>query len=224
MRLIDCFIEIIAYTSDFLKTAADENPEASAVEQDYALLFKRSEDKMKEGRFEFDAWDSARFALCAWIDEMIMCSSWEGQSVWVHRQLQRIYYNSTNAGEEFFKRLEELDPGAKDIREVYAYCIALGFKGRYFRKEDDPYLHNIQKKNMSCIRGDEVLCAEGDESKTLFPGAYKTLQEGGGVAPRRPGIFTAFTVTFLIWPPVLFAILFFIYNDMLKRIVSNFFG
>jgi type VI secretion system protein ImpK len=118
MRLIDCFVEIVAYTSDFLKTAVDENPDASAVEQDYALLFKRSEDKMKEGKFEYEAWDSARFALCAWVDEMIMCSSWEGHSAWGHRQLQRIYYSSTNAGEEFFERLEELDPETKDIREV----------------------------------------------------------------------------------------------------------
>ncbi|MBN2254537.1 MAG: DotU family type IV/VI secretion system protein [Deltaproteobacteria bacterium] len=224
MRLIDCFIEIIAYTADFLKTAVEENPDASAVEQDYAILFKRSEDKMKEGKFECEAWDSARFALCAWIDEMVMCSSWEGQSAWVHRQLQRMYYGSTNAGEEFFERLEELAPEAKDIREVYAYCLALGFKGRYFRKEDEPYLYNIQKKNLSCVRDDELLGTEGDGAKTLFPGAYKTLQEGGGAAPRRPGIFTAFTVTFLICPPVLFAILFFIYNEMLRRIVSDFFG
>lgn len=224
MRLIDCFIEIITHTSCFLKTVVDDQPEASAVDHEYTLLFQRAEDLMKKGKFDRESWDSARFAVCAWVDEMILCSSWEGRSAWLHNQLQRVYYKSTNAGEEFFERLDQLEPDAKDIREVYAYCLALWFKGRYFRKEDEPLLENIREKNLKYIREDTLLDVTKEDAARLFPGAYRTLQEGGGSRSRKTGIFSPFVVTFLIWPPVLFAILFIVYNDILKRIVVDFFG
>ncbi len=224
MRLIDCFIEIITYASCFLKTAVDEQPETSVVDHTYAALFERAEDKMKKGKFDHEAWDSARFAVCAWVDEIILCSSWEGRSTWLHNQLQRVYYKSTNAGEEFFERLDRLEPEARDVREIYAYCLALGFKGRYFRKEDEPLLENIRNKNLKYIRDDSVLDMTREGAANLFPGGYKTLLESSGPRPRKAGIFSAFVVTFLILPPVLFGILFVVYNDILKKIVADFFG
>lgn len=224
MRLIDCFIEIITYTSIFLKTAVDDRAEASEMAHEYAVLFNRAEDAMKKGKFSSEAWDNARFAVCTWVDEMILCSSWEGRSEWLNNQLQRIYYKSTNGGEEFFERLNQLEPGVRDVREVYAYCLALGFKGRYFRREDEPILGNIQDKNLKCIREERLFDAKNDDAATLFPGAYKTLQEISGSGHRRAGALSAFTVIFLIWPPALFVILFIVYNDILKRIVADFFG
>lgn len=223
MRLLDCFIEIIAYTSDFIQTAAEKQPPFEQVKNAYTVLFRRSENLMNKGQYPPEDRDSARFAVCAWVDESIICSSWEGKSLWLHEQLQRVFYKSTNAGEAFFDRLRELDPDAREVREVFACCLALGFKGRYFRWEDELQLENIRSANMQYVLNERLLEQSKKDNTNLFPGAYKVPSEGDtGHKLKSP--FSLFTLTFLLWPPVLFGVLYFLYQDILRRLIAGFFG
>jgi type VI secretion system protein ImpK len=223
MRLIDCFIEIITYTSSFLQRVEREQPQSEKIKSDYTALFNQAEKYLKKGDFSPEEWDMARFAVCAWVDESILCSSWEGKGSWEHKQLQRVYYGATNAGEEFFDRLSELDPEAKGVREVYAYCLALGFKGRYFRKEDEYRLDNIKTSNLKYVLDEGLLDKSLQGTENLFPGAYKAASDDGRAHKFRSP-FSLFTLVFLIWPPILFGILFLLYRDILQKFVVNFFG
>ncbi|MEA1936207.1 MAG: DotU family type IV/VI secretion system protein [Thermodesulfobacteriota bacterium] len=222
MRLIDCFIEVITYTSHFLQTVEQEQPQFEKIKNDYAVLFNQAGEYLKKGDFSPEEWDMARFAVCAWVDESVLCSSWEGKASWEHEQLQRIYYGATNAGEEFFDRLRELDPDAKGVREVYAYCLALSFKGRYFRKEDEFQLENIKSSNLKYVSAEGLLDKSLQGTVNLFPGAYKAASDDKAHKLRSP--FSLFTLIFLISPPILFGILFFLYRDILQKFVTNFFG
>ncbi len=77
---------------------------------------------------------SARFALTAFIDEAINRSDWRGKTSWAQNPLSLEYFNTNNAGVEFFTNLDALRqrPDAKtDLLEVYYTCLALGFEGKY---------------------------------------------------------------------------------------------
>jgi len=77
---------------------------------------------------------AARFALTAFLDEAIARSDWQGRAAWAQNPLSLEYFSTSNAGVEFFDKLEELRlrPHAHaDLLEVYYTCLVLGFEGKY---------------------------------------------------------------------------------------------
>ncbi len=80
----------------------------------------------------------ACFAALAWGDEVLLKhTAWEHHSRWNATPLQLEYFQTRNAGEEVFERLERLRPDQKDVREVYYLALGLGFTGRYFLGLED---------------------------------------------------------------------------------------
>lgn len=91
-----------------------------------------------------DAFDSAWFALCAWLDEAL-----PGPKPYVRR-----YFAEVNPGREFFTQLDRLldengldnlDAERLGVLEVYAACLELGFRGTYAQTEDRPSLDVYRK-------------------------------------------------------------------------------
>jgi len=77
---------------------------------------------------------SARFALTAFIDEAIARSDWQAKSQWATNPLALEFFQTNNAGDEFFDKLDELRrrPDVKTgLLEVYFTCLTLGFQGKY---------------------------------------------------------------------------------------------
>jgi len=78
--------------------------------------------------------EQAKFALIAFTDELIITSDWQEKDNWIANPLQMETYGRFDAGEEFFKKLMELqlDPLKNSaVIEVYYVCLGLGFKGKY---------------------------------------------------------------------------------------------
>jgi type VI secretion system protein ImpK len=103
-------------------------------------LFDDLERKAKRAHIETERVHDAKFALVAFIDEVIAASEWEQKDLWLANPLQLELFNRNDAGEEFFARLDQLRkrPQANaDILEVYYLCMALGFKGKYAFQETD---------------------------------------------------------------------------------------
>jgi type IV/VI secretion system ImpK/VasF family protein len=74
----------------------------------------------------------------AWADETILKhSTWKHHHEWNALPLQLEYFQTRNAGEEFFERLERLRAEQKAVREVYYICLGLGFSGQYFLGMED---------------------------------------------------------------------------------------
>ena len=113
-------------------------------------------------------WREGLFAVCALIDEMILCSAWPGRDKWQLNQLQHHFFNTTNAGTEFFDRLKALTPDEDGVREVYGWCLAMGFKGAYFRPEDARELESITGANLD-LSGRRLL---EEDIPHMFPDAY----------------------------------------------------
>lgn len=107
MRLVDCFIEPAAYILDVVRSPAIFPDYASVRAKTEALL---DASAAMAGTIGISAQDyrDGRFALCAWMDEAVLGSAWPGRDQWLHQPLQRAIFDTVNAGEEFFLRLDRL--------------------------------------------------------------------------------------------------------------------
>ena len=134
--------------------------------------------------------------------------------VWVKHQLQRKYFNTTNAGEEFFQKMAGLPEDETELRGVYAYCLSLGFSGKYFREEDVHRINEIKQHNLRLLTDE----GEIDYPEQLFPDAYAKT----GVHRKwhnRPGVLSV--ILFILFP-VIFLALYFTYDSMLAEILNQY--
>jgi len=75
-----------------------------------------------------------RYALCAFVDEAVMTTTWGSSSVWRERSLLSYHHNETWGGEKFFTVLVrmQMDPAKyRDVLEFKYLCLCLGFQGKY---------------------------------------------------------------------------------------------
>ena len=216
MRLTDCFMELVAYVAYFLRTAATKQPPFDQVKVDIQRLMSESEDRFRQGSFSQEDYDLARYAICAWVDEAILSSLWNEKSRWQGEQLQRLYYQTTDAGEIFFERLNTIGPHQRDVREVYYLCLAMGFMGRYCHEGDDYLLGQVKTSNLKLLTGSSVGLPSLDRTE-LFPEGYPV--DAGDVVPQgRKVRFSGFTLLCLGAPIGLFVVLFIIYHFILSNV------
>ncbi|MDH5387812.1 MAG: DotU family type IV/VI secretion system protein [Gammaproteobacteria bacterium] len=185
MRIVDCFTDAILYAR---KLARGDIQVASADEARTNLmsLLDKSKTMSEEYAISSEMLEQAKFPVVAFVDELFLCSNWAYKSEWKTNTLQRLCFNTTSAGSAFYDRLNELNKFGpdRDIREIYALCLGLGFRGKYFRGEDRQRYEEIKAFNLSVILPDE---SEQDiDSATLFPFAYRghSLDKSSGYQPR----------------------------------------
>jgi type VI secretion system protein ImpK len=220
MHLTDCFMELVAYVVYFQKTVAVKQPSYEQVKADVLRLLTKSEDCLKKGLVQQDDYDQARFMICAWVDESILSSSWNQKGQWMKEQLQRLYYNTTEAGELVFDRLNTLGLHQKDVREVFYLCIALGFKGRFVKQGDEFLLDQLKSQNLKLLLGSSMGIPSLERSE-LFPEAYP--KDTLDISPQKKKFrFSPATILGLAGPIVLFGLLFMIYYFSLNGIGENF--
>jgi len=97
-------------------------------------MFERFESNARKFGIDKEKTRLAKFALVAFLDETIISSSWLQKEAWLSEPLQIRLFETFNAGEEFFKFLNELNQRTsanKEVLEVYYLCLSLGFKGKY---------------------------------------------------------------------------------------------
>lgn len=78
------------------------------------------------------AWQLARYALVAWIDEVLLDADWSGREWWNNNVLEVELFRTRDCSEVFFLRAEEARglPDT-DALEVFYDCVVLGFRGMY---------------------------------------------------------------------------------------------
>ncbi len=220
MHLSDCFMETMAYVTYLLKTVESRQPAYEDVKSNIRRLLVESEAHLALGAFTRDDYDQARFAICAWVDEAILSSAWNQKSFWLKDQLQRLHYNTTAAGEEFFDRLTAIGLHQREVREVFYLCLALGFTGKYCHKNDEYQLEQIKTSNLKLLLGSSV-GLPSLERTDLFPEAYPNNTSEIGKQKVRVGSRVVSAIC-LAGPVLLFGILYGIYRFTLGGISENF--
>jgi type VI secretion system protein ImpK len=219
MRLTDCFAELIAYVAYFLKTVNTRQPDFDQVKADIQRLIAESQEALNEGSFSREDYDQARFAVFAWIDEAILSSSWDQKHRWQGEQLQRFYYQTTDAGEIFFDRLNAIGTHQRDVREVYYLCLAMGFMGRFCHEGDEYLLEQVKTSNLKLLTG-STMGVPSLEKDDLFPSAYPSESADLSSAEGK-GRFSTFTLLCMGIPVVFYLFLFMIYLFILGNIGEN---
>jgi type VI secretion system protein ImpK len=220
MHLSDCFMEVVAYVTYFLKSVETKQPPYDQVKTDIRRLLMESEGCVSRGLAPREDFDQARFAVCAWVDEAILSSSWHHKNLWLKDELQRFYYNTTDAGEEFFERLNAIGLHQRDVREVYYLCLAIGFTGRYCHPGDEYQLEQIKTSNLKLLLGSSV-GLPSLERADLFPEAYPSGSTDMGPQKFKAGS-RLVSIVCLATPILLFCLLYIIYLFTLSGISENF--
>jgi type VI secretion system protein ImpK len=81
---------------------------------------------------------SARYTLCACLDEAVLSTPWGNQSEWAQHPLLVQLHREAWGGEKFFDMLERIshDPGRYiDLMELQYLGLAFGFSGKYQMQE-----------------------------------------------------------------------------------------
>ena len=219
MRIVDCFMELLAYVAYFQKTVNARQPAFDQVQADIDRLASQADTYLQSKGMPKEDGDHARFAIFAWIDEVILSSAWNQKEQWQGQQLQRTHFQTTDAGELFFERLNTLGPHQNNVREVYYLCLAMGFSGRYIHEDDDFLLEQLKTSNLKVLTGSSVGLPALDQGE-LFAEAYprQPLQ----LKPQqRERSLSPIILLGIGSPVVLYVVLFLIYRFILNNIGEN---
>lgn len=219
MRIVDCFMELMAYVAYFLKTVKTKQPAFEQVKSGIDGLINQADSCLQQKNLSPEDIDHARYAVFAWIDEVILNSSWDNKEQWMRHLLQRRHYQTTDAGEIFFERLNSLGPHQGHVREVYYLCLSLGFTGRYIHEGDDFLLEQLKTSNLKILLGSSIGLPSLDKGK-LFPDAYQKADVSSDTLPVKKRI-SPITLMGIVSPVIIFGVLFIIYRFILSNIGEN---
>lgn len=171
MRLSDFFMPLMAYAQSF-ETATAGSPEDVAASID-GLIERASAQALNAG-LDVQLFHQGLFPIAAWVDERISRRKiWASPMAWQPYLLQRRYFKTAVAGQEFFERLEALTADEAPVREIYLLCLCMGFVGRYSAAADSAELSQLRLDQYRLVLEAIGASAEGAELR-LFPMAYRT--------------------------------------------------
>jgi len=220
-RLIDAFTDVLAYASTKrVPTVGDKTP-YDTVRQEIDLRLKQSESFRARGLCSEADYNAARYAVCAWIDETILASAWEWRAQWRADLLQRRFYQSTDAGQRFFTQLDAIPVEKTQLREVFYFCMALGFQGRYCMPEDGPARDALKQRHLKILfdNAADTPSVHTLEKDMLFPAAYPE-ENSKQLLPRHVRRFST-PWLFIVGPLTTVCMLFAIYRFTLYSVGEN---
>lgn len=99
---------------------------------------------------------SAKYVLCAFIDETILNADWAKDSQWSRHSLLSHFFNETWGGETVFKMrqfcVENLTDYIQLLEMIYVF-LCLGFRGKYaIQQEGEIQLERIKRETYQIIR------------------------------------------------------------------------
>jgi type VI secretion system protein ImpK len=109
-------------------------PEVSSLRRHAMEEIRRFEDRARSAGIQNETILTARYAICAALDEAVLSTPWGAQSEWTQQSLLVALHRETWGGEKFFDVLDRVSSDAKhhvDLMEVQYLCLALGFAGKY---------------------------------------------------------------------------------------------
>jgi type VI secretion system protein ImpK len=212
-------MQLIVHIVMLRDSVATRQPDYQQVKTDVLHLVSQSEELCRQWEFNHDDFDQARFMVCAWTDEVLLGSTWHHKQLWQREQLQRHFYNTTDAGVEAFERLKNLALQKRDVREVYYLCLSLGFRGQFIRQGDELLLEQLTTSNLKILLGDPA-AIPSLHAVQLFPQAIPV--QAAEVPKKQAFAPSPVTAMVLAGPALLFVLLYLIYRVALSGVVEKF--
>ncbi len=108
--------------------------DVGGLHQQLANEIRQFENKMKDLHLQPEVILSARYCVCAALDEAVLNTPWGSESGWSQRTLLSVFHNESAGGEKFFlilDRMKEFPAENIDILELLYIFLSLGFEGKY---------------------------------------------------------------------------------------------
>ena len=135
--------------------AAEDLSQADILRKRLSLLLQEANNKAHADGMTAEDIEAADFAVCAFIDEALLSSTWRGREEWMTFPLQLERHSTGTAGEDFFRVLDllleqtesvislndnevEKNPRKTSLAatlEIFALCLTHGFTGMYFHDQ-----------------------------------------------------------------------------------------
>ncbi|MBK8207947.1 MAG: DotU family type IV/VI secretion system protein [Planctomycetes bacterium] len=132
-RLSDLAAEVFAFA--FQLKASKDPGKAADVKQSVVRLFSEFETAARSGGYKAENISSAKYALTAFIDELVLAGSAPMKDEWAGSPLQLELFNDFAAGEEFYTKLKTVrasgDAESREVAGVFFLALTHGFKGMY---------------------------------------------------------------------------------------------
>lgn len=188
-----------------------------------ALLVDAKADAQSAGIAEVDTTE-ALFAVAAWADETVLATQWSGVDSWKRQLLQRRYFNVSNAGVAFFTRMEALSPQQLQVREVYFFCLCMGFAGRYGYDRNPQTLADLKNSSLKQLL-QEGNALQGEAGKLMFPDAYANALRQKKPANEKTGNrwgwkISTLTANVLLVPLIVLVVLYGVYHLIIWQSVN----
>lgn len=113
---------------------AMSHPDVGGLHQRLVNEVKTFEAAAKEANIKPEIILSARYAVCAALDEAVLNTPWGSDSAWPQRTLLSVFHNETSGGEKFFLILDRMKEQPAEnlyILELMYIFLSLGFEGKY---------------------------------------------------------------------------------------------
>ncbi|MFO1078550.1 MAG: DotU family type IV/VI secretion system protein [Planctomycetota bacterium] len=131
-RLPELAAETLAFAVQLRRA---KEPNAEALRAEVRKLLTELDAAAQAAGKDPTTVQAVRYALCAFLDEIVLSSNWNIRQEWSGMPLQMEYFNDFTAGEEFYRKLEALrgsdTPVRREALEVFGLCLGLGFRGKY---------------------------------------------------------------------------------------------
>ena len=184
LQCLQPFWRLFENTQGILKEGYFKAHSLIELQEAHLTTFKIIRGELQQTTCSEQQQENVLYALCALSDETIACSEWPDKTPWQQKTLQMQFFQTQQAGEGFFVRLAQIqnqpaDPKQQAILTIYAFCLTLGFKGKYILAGQTELYglraqikESLQAYMLRATEGNEHLNiekSETSEADTLFP-------------------------------------------------------
>ncbi|MDX1538034.1 type VI secretion system protein TssL, long form [Arsukibacterium sp.] len=167
-----------------IRSTASHN-DVNGLKKQCVNLINQYEQRLRARGVAAETIEQARYTLCCFIDELVLNTSWGGNSDWATESLLSTFHNETFGGEYFFTLLENaIEHPSQDLMllELQYLCLAFGFVGK-MRVEDRGYekLELIKDRAYKAIRSQR-----GEPARELSPTWRSDVVQSGALDNRLP--------------------------------------
>lgn len=131
---------------------------------------------------------SARYILCAVLDEAILYSTWGQKNHWDRNSLLSLFHNDTRGGEQVFILLDKALKESRfnlDLLALIYVCLALGFEGQYrIACEGQQQLQRLRQELWHILNSEALL----DRPLSILPATNIRPDSNQRLQRRRFGI------------------------------------
>lgn len=129
--IIDAGSTIFSLVSQLQNTTS--HPDIRALHRQSSELIREFEGKLRDNSIDPDTTFSAKYAMCAILDEIILNTPWGSHSFWSTESLLTTFHRETWGGEHVYQIIDSAlqSPGQNFYLLEFLYlCLSLGFMGK----------------------------------------------------------------------------------------------